>query len=219
MPLTIDQRGWITGASDIKSMPRPNIEHGDMKIVNGIIVHQTGGNDAASSLNSYKNKKANGAHFLIDKDGTIYQVASLLKQTWHVGRLKGRCIESHKCTPAELKIYGNYRKSHLTNRMEMHKATPFRYPSNKDSIGIELVGQCVLDKKYIEKGMSKEDIGMLTDRHGVFETVTNAQNTALASLIRSLQESLHIPEKEVFSHPTVSMKNPTEASTAKWPGR
>lgn len=219
MPFNIDSKGWITGASDIKSMPRPNIEHGDMEIVNGIIVHQTDGGDAQSALNSYKNKKANGAHFLIDKDGTTYQVASLLKQTWHVGKLKGRCVASHECTPAELKIYSNYRKSKQTNRMEMRKVTPVRYPSNKDSIGIELVGRCVLDKKYIKDGMTENEIEDLRAEYGVFETVTPAQNVALGSLMRQLQDSLHIPEKEVFSHPTVSMKNPTEASTAKWPGR
>ena len=36
------------------------IERGDMKIVRGIIVHQTGGATAASSLASYKSPRANG---------------------------------------------------------------------------------------------------------------------------------------------------------------
>jgi N-acetyl-anhydromuramyl-L-alanine amidase AmpD len=53
------------------------IERGEMKIVRGIIVHHTGGSTAASSLESYKNPRANGAHFLIERDGTIYQTAPL----------------------------------------------------------------------------------------------------------------------------------------------
>ena len=29
----------------------------------------------------------NGAHFLIDRDGAVYQTASMHKKTWHVGKL------------------------------------------------------------------------------------------------------------------------------------
>jgi N-acetyl-anhydromuramyl-L-alanine amidase AmpD len=56
-----------------------------MTHVQGIIVHQTGSPTARSTLNGYGVARANGAHFLIDKDGTIYQTASVLKQTAHVG--------------------------------------------------------------------------------------------------------------------------------------
>jgi len=58
-----------------------NIEHGQMDAVNGIVVHQTDSTTANSTFNSYQTKGATGAHFLIDKDGTIYQTASLLKVT------------------------------------------------------------------------------------------------------------------------------------------
>ncbi len=79
-----------------------NLERGDMKTVAGIIVHQTDSSTAASTLAQYKTS-AIGAHFLIDKDGTLYQTASVLKRVNHVGRLKARCIEEHTCASGEKK--------------------------------------------------------------------------------------------------------------------
>jgi N-acetyl-anhydromuramyl-L-alanine amidase AmpD len=99
--LLIDKNGLVTHTR-IHAARQLTIERGDMKIVRGIIVHQTGGSTAASSLESYKNPRANGAHFLIERDGTIYQTASLYKKTWHVGQLKARCLLEQRCTPVEL---------------------------------------------------------------------------------------------------------------------
>ncbi len=70
--LIIDRNG-IAIHSLIKPAIAPTIERGEMKEIHGIIVHQTGGSTAQSSIDSYKNPSANGAHFLIEKDGTIYQ--------------------------------------------------------------------------------------------------------------------------------------------------
>jgi hypothetical protein len=49
-----------------------------------------------------------------------------------------------------------------------------------------------------------------------YETVTAEQNKSLKWLISELVMTLTIPATEVFRHPTVSRKNDTEASTAKW---
>ena len=59
------------------------VEKGQMSIIAGIIVHQTGGANAQSALASYE-KGAAGAHFLIDMDGTIYQTARTNQKCWHV---------------------------------------------------------------------------------------------------------------------------------------
>jgi len=59
----------------------------------------SGGSTAASSLSSYENAGASGARFFIDRDGTVYQTASMHKKTWHVGKLKA--VEQ-RCTPVEL---------------------------------------------------------------------------------------------------------------------
>src|SRR5256885_15991297 len=58
---------------------------------------------AASVLNAYKSGQKTGAHFLIEKDGKIYQTASLEKICWHVGILQPRCVNESTCDPTELK--------------------------------------------------------------------------------------------------------------------
>lgn len=218
MASSVDKDGWFTNDASVRKQPRPMIEHGALKTIRGIIVHQTGSPTAAGTLSSYQNANANGAHFLIDKDGTTYQVASLFKKTWHVGKLKAKCLETHTCSPAVLKAETGLKYSEV-NKLEMHKTVPDRFPSNEDSVGIELVGLCVLDPKYIKPGMSKEQINELTARYGVFETVTAAQNQALQRLLSKIQDKLTVPKDQVYPHPEVSRKNPTEASTAQWAGK
>jgi N-acetyl-anhydromuramyl-L-alanine amidase AmpD len=168
----------------------PKIEKGPMATVNGIVVHQTGGTSATSAFSSYASGAA-GAHFLIDKDGTIYQTARLTQKTWHVGRLQSRCVAEHKCAAPKKWDPGG------THTSESGKPWPDRYPSNEDSIGIELVGKFdATTKKY--------------------ETVTTDQNASLKWLVGELIMTLRLQATEVFRHSTVSYKEPTEASSANW---
>lgn len=106
-----------------------------------------------------------------------------------------------------------------TNKIEMRKEVPARFPSNEDSIGIELVGRAVLPPNLIKPGMSAKQIAELRNEKGVFETVTPAQNVSLKRLISELQTVLDLSKDEVYPHARVSAKNPTEASTAQWPGK
>lgn len=106
MSLFID-RGGIVDAERIKIKIFPLIERGKLSAVNGIVVHQTGGSNSDGTFDSYSKKSVsgeppNGAHFLIDKDGTIYQTASLFRVTNHVGFLQSRCVLTKKCTPTAL---------------------------------------------------------------------------------------------------------------------
>ena len=103
MTVSIDERGYLI-APGVRHAPRPAIEHGALTAIKGIIVHQTDSDTAAATLNGYLTAGANGAHFLIDRDGAVYQVASLKKKTWHVGKLRSRCLAQHTCSPAELMI-------------------------------------------------------------------------------------------------------------------
>ncbi|MBQ0730608.1 MAG: N-acetylmuramoyl-L-alanine amidase [Oleispira antarctica] len=84
--LVINKNGSIVN-DRVKVKIFHGIEKRALVKIKGIILHQTGGSSAQSSFNSYNSGRA-GAHLLIDKDGTIYQTASLLKQTWHVGKLR-----------------------------------------------------------------------------------------------------------------------------------
>ena len=78
--LIVDPQGMVVSPR-IKSNRFSTIERNPMRVIRGIIVHQTGGVTAQSSFDNYKRPSSTGAHFLIDRDGTIYQTASLHKQT------------------------------------------------------------------------------------------------------------------------------------------
>lgn len=199
--LSIDDMGVISDSRIINSIS-PYIEHGPMPVVQGIIVHQTDSSTASSSLNSYRNPKANGAHFLIDKDGTIYQTASVTRKTYHVGKLRSRCLAEMTCEPAELKLAQKW-DPNGTYRREKAKNVPNRFPSNDDSIGIEIVGKSFPPTD----GESGEN---------VYESVTPEQNESLKWLVNEIRETLHVPLTEVFRHPVVSYKNKTEAQSASW---
>lgn len=166
------------------------------------MVHQTDCPSARATFNAYVHPGANGAHFLIDRDGTIHQTASVLKQTWHVGRLRARCLAEHRCAPAETKALLRMTSS-ARNRHEAAKSVPDRYPSNIDSLGIEIVGEAHPRKE--------PDPDQRT-----FEPVNAAQNASLRWLVHALSQQLGIPMSEVFRHPVVSQKNRTEAATATW---
>jgi len=198
--LFVDKNGLVD-ATRISVKRFRTIERRDMDQVNGIVVHQTGGSTAESAFNSYQSAGANGAHFLIDKEGKIYQTASLFKVTNHVGNIRSRCYMEKKCTPSEIStirpFLNKYKKlSHL----EQKKSYPERYPANFDSLGIEVVG----------KPVSGEG------ENAIYETVNDAQNSALKWLVYELSDTLKISMSEVFRHPEVSYKVKTEAGTEKW---
>lgn len=198
--LVIDKHGNVINKK-IKLKVIPAIEKNPMSVVTGIIVHQTGGATAESAFNTYK-KGGSGAHLLIDKDGTIYQTASVRKQTSHVGKLRSRCLAEMKCTAAEFSLLNKFDPAG-THRREMKKNVPDRYPSNQDSVGIEIVGQAL--------PLNEPD----PDKR-VYETLTKEQKESLKWLIEELRTSLRVPLNEIFRHPTVSYKNNTEAGTASW---
>ena len=203
--LFVDKNGLVD-AERITVKRFNSIERGKLAAVNGIIVHQTDSTTARSTFNSYQNIGANGAHFLIDKDGTIWQTASLYKITHHVGFLQSRCLLKKSCSPQELKkamdmdkIKSTRGRSLKVHQYEAKKEFPDRFPFNGDSIGIEIVGK---SKRFGEKD--------------VYEPVNNKQNESLKWLIKELSETLNVFMSEVYRHPDVARKNITEASTAKW---
>ncbi|HHL4083139.1 MULTISPECIES: peptidoglycan recognition protein family protein [Burkholderia] len=199
--LSIDSSGMVVTPRVVRAR-KIQIERGAMQRISGIVVHQTGGSTAASALSSYQNASATGAHFLIEKDGTIYQTASLKKQTWHVGRIKARCVAEMRCTPLELEQLRRF-DPRGEDRREMRKAVPDRYPSNTDSIGVELVGEAL---PFNEPNPDRRS----------YVAAPEAQNDSLQWLIHALSVTLGVPMTEVFRHPVVSRKNRTEAARVQW---
>lgn len=185
------------------------IERGKLDKVNGIVVHQTNGPTARSTFNSYSHDGANGAHFLIDKDGTIYQTASLFKVTWHVGKSRSKCFVEKKCEPAEFKKIVGLERLGATQKIsniEKKKPFPERFPNNTDSIGIEIVGQA----------KEREVRDVVTGEKTIYEEVNDKQNESLRWLIAQLTYTLDVPMIDIYRHPDIARKNLTEASTAKW---
>jgi N-acetyl-anhydromuramyl-L-alanine amidase AmpD len=80
--------------------------------------------------------------------------------------------------------------------MEMTKQVPQRYPSNEDSVGIEIVGAFA--------------------GQGMYETANTQQNASLGWLVAELTSTFGLPMTEIFRHPVVSRKNPSEAESASW---
>lgn len=202
--LYISKEGYVY-TDKIKMKIFATIERGKMDRVNGIVVHQTDSSTAESTFNSYKNKGANGAHFLIDKDGTIYQTASLYQVTNHVGKMQSRCYKTHECAPTEFKRMSALEKAWKPSQIseiERKKKFPDRYPFNTDAIGIEIVGKSRPDPGQKEK---------IT-----YDQVNEAQNASLKWLVRELSQALSVSMTEIYRHSDVARKTEAEASTARW---
>lgn len=206
--LYVDESGYIDAERIILKIFN-NIERGKMDAVNGIVVHQTNAPTASSTFHSYQTKGATGAHFLIDRDGTIYQTASLFQITWHVGRLQSRCFLTKKCEPTDFQkvaeLEKSWRNSDKVHQIEKVKNYPDRFPSNVDSIGIEIVGKST---RVINENTGKPEY--------IYEEVNDSQNGSLTWLIKELVATLKVSTSEIYRHPEIGRKNFTEASTAKW---
>lgn len=197
---TLDNDGMLI--DDKISLKRyTSIEHGNLTRVSAMVVHQTDAPTAQHTFNAY-NSGGNGAHFLIGKNGQIYQTASTLKRCYHVGRLiKSKCLtlDKNSCDSAAMatilaKSWSNQIKA--LDAHERQKAYPYRYPVNSDALGIEIVGKHVNDTQY--------------------EAVTPAQNEALQWLLAELYSHFTLTKTDVYRHPEVSYKNPGEAKGATW---
>lgn len=177
------------------------IEKGPLAQVRAIVVHQTDSNTETSTFAAYRSQDA-GAHFLIAKDGTIYQTASVRSRCHHVGsRIRSRCLEMNgvNCQDAKLlklKLLHWSARIDAINDHERQKAYPDRYPINDDSIGVELVGKSLDD--------------------GAYQAATPQQIQSLIWLVSALWSLFHIGPSDVYRHPEVSYKNPGEAASARW---
>lgn len=183
----------------------PTIEKGPLSTVNALVVHQTGGATKESAFNSYKAGN-NGAHFLVDKTGKVYQTAHTNRKTYHVGKIRARCRVEKSCSATELTaveailfkegVSYAQRTRNLHNH-EKAKAYPDRYPMNEDSLGIEVVGR-------------------FDPNTEAYEALNPLQIASLKWLVAELLSAMGLGLKDVFRHPAVSYKQPSEASTARW---
>lgn len=203
--MSVEIRDGVIKNTNIKTDIYSQIEKGSINKVNAIVLHQTGSSTSESAYSSYRLGK-NGAHFLIEKNGTIVQTARINQKCWHVGSIRSKCYELKTCSVQGLNevqaILFKKGESYALrvkklSRLEFGKAYPDRYPTNEDSIGIEIVG--AFDLKLSQ-----------------YEMVSRAQNIALAKLIDLLQTALDMDDEDIYRHPEVSYKKPSEALSATW---
>ncbi|WP_413112109.1 N-acetylmuramoyl-L-alanine amidase [Thaumasiovibrio sp. DFM-14] len=192
--------GLITN-SNVKVETYSNIEQGEMAEVNAIVLHRTAGSTAQSALNGYKGGQKVGAHFLIDKEGKIYQTASLTKLCWHVGIMYSRGRKESSADPKELKnINAILHESNVSfsnrvknlSRYEAKKAYPIRYPSNADSVGIEVVGRYNAGTKQFTEPTQKQ---------------YNSTKWLVEVLIKEYALGLR---KDVYAHGSIARKKEAE---------
>jgi len=184
----------------------PNLEHGILGKINSIVIHRTAAPTAESTLNAWKTKKS-GAHFLIAKNGKIYQTARLDKICWHMGLVHARCRLEKSCTKKDGEIIKNIlqgkdsfaERARKVLAYEKKKNYPDRYPMNANSIGIELVGAY---------------LGGKSDK-GLFEMLTQSQSASFLWLITELIAKYSLSfDKDIYAHGAVAIKKENEGVTA-----
>jgi len=185
----VDGKGYVQNAKFVHS-PVAALEKGSITGPNAIVLHRTDGWDAAGAMQSFA--KGVGTHFLVDKDGTVTQAASLLKYTKHVGKIKSRCYDSGTCSADEtkqIKSWG-WAPEKLYNH-EKVKSYPTRYPLSEDSIGIEVVAK---------------------HHNGAWEAATPAQLASIAIIVNFLKDTYRLGDNDIYEHDKISYKTAGEGA-------
>lgn len=184
LPMYLGQNGYIQNA-DFVIQPIPELEKGPIKGPRAIVMHRTASSSAAGPLQSYQ-KTGIGTHFTVDRDGTIYQTASLSKGTSHIGKIRSRCEIERTCGTEELRRVRGMSITAKYNH-EKAKAYPQRYPLNEDSVGIEVVAR--------NNGGDYK-----------WEEATGEQKQSIRVLIGFLKNEYRLSDEDVYAHDEISYK-------------
>lgn len=171
--------------------PIPELEKRAMQGPRAIVMHRTASSGVAGPLQSYQ-KTGIGTHFTIDKDGTVYQTASLLKGTSHIGKIRSRCEIEGTCDSDELRRVKAMGITAKYNH-EKSKNYPLRYPLNEDSVGIEVVAR----------------------NHGgdyQWDEATAEQRQSIRMLIGFLKNTYFLTDDDIYAHDDISYKTLGEGS-------
>ncbi len=176
------------------------LEHGAMTKVDAIVLHQT---DSSTMNLDHAKADGIGAHFYIEKDGTIYQTARLDQSVYSIGKIRSRCDDGQTCGKEEQTAIDKLMQSHAgygakvktLNNREQAKAYPDRYPTNGDSVAIEVVGK--FDPKT-----------------KLFERPTAEQTESLQWLTQALSHHYQLDlQTDVYRHSDISYKQADEAKS------
>lgn len=191
----VDDNGYLRDSSIIKK-PIPELIQGRLKVVHAIVLHRTGSSNVPGTLSSFKTSK-DGTQFLIDKDGTIYQTASIMDETAHVGPIKSKCKDNKTCLAEELNVMKTFDKMGISKMRkplsEYEKKKPYgvRYPDNQDSIGIEV-------------------IAMYDKNTQAWPKATDQQLKSIKNLVHLLQKIFGLTDGDVYGHGQIAYKTKDE---------
>lgn len=183
--------------SEVVKKQISHLERDKLKQVNAVILHRTGSSSAVDTIKHYKDPKTKfGAHFLIDLDGTIYQIGSLSKTMDHVGKIKSKCYEENTCSidekqaikKMEVLVGKKPNGAVLVHHHEEAKPYVQRYPMNSDSIGIEVVG-------------------IFDPAHGGYTASTDAQKQSIHYLVEKLKSHYGLTNTDIYPHTKISRKD------------
>jgi len=149
-----------------------------------------------------------GTHFLIDKDGTIYQCANLYQWTQHVGKIGSKHYDNNTCGENyKRKILAYYQgkiisQIHDNVRKEEEKnfAYPNRYPINNEAIGIGVVGKAT-DIKKLPINKKYPNITFYT---ATWDTPTQAQKDSIKNLVEILKKEYNLSNNDIYEHDDIS---------------
>ena len=195
---TVGADGYLTDPN-ITRTPIPALERNPMPDVNGIVMHRTMGSTAAGTLDHWRGEASPfGTHFLIDRDGTIHQTASLNNNTNHVGRIRSRGEVEGTLTPEGERELAATRRLPTNdyadvNRLESARSYPERFPTNRDSIGIEVVAT-------------------YNERTATWQEPTEAQRASIQRLVGTLQQNYGLNDRDVYEHDRISYKTQGEGA-------
>lgn len=194
----VGKNGYVQNAG-FTFQPVAALENGNITGPRAIVLHRTDGASVESALNSAKSGV--GVHFYIAKDGTVYQAASLLKKTAHVGKIRSRCFIDGTCPVDEqATIAGWGWNPTKIYTHEKAKLYPARYPLNEDSVGIETVSKCIKNCKEGDQGNPE------------WETPTAEQAAAIALLVGILKRIYGLTNSDIFEHDIISYKTAGEGA-------
>lgn len=78
--------GQAVGKPPVVQAPSPNYSSRNGTDIDTIVLHHTASNNGAGDISWLRNPKSQvSAHYVLDRDGTIYQLVGDEKRAWHAG--------------------------------------------------------------------------------------------------------------------------------------
>lgn len=186
----VGENGYVQNAGFVIE-PIPELEKGYIKGPRAVVLHRTDSSSATGTLQSFRSHGV-GTHFLIDKAGAIYQTASLLKKTSHIGKIRSRCEDEGNCQGDEMRRVKAMTVS-AKYEHEKVKTYPARYPMNEDSVGIEVV--------------AKNNGGDY-----LWDAATPEQRQSIRVLVGFLKNEYRLTDYDVYEHDRISYKTAGEGA-------